>query len=104
MRFPDVVELLAATEQVDADGTPVKVPAGTGPESPAVVQVLGSTEDTAAGQRIVLQLLLMLPPEANIDGFGAVRWRGDLYEVDGDVLPIGFGSVHHYEATLRRVR
>lgn len=105
MRFWDTVELLPASTNTDALGTPVKRPAESGSESPAVVQPLPSDEQAAAGQHIVSRYLCFLPPDAVLDGWSYVRWNGHDYEVDGDPAQhSGSRGIHHIEAILRRVR
>lgn len=82
------------------------------PGDPAEVQVpgcyvqqSGSTEDTAARDTRVTGLDLFLPPGVQVTARHRVRWRGALYDVDGepDRVDDVSGAEHHVEVRLRRV-
>lgn len=110
MIFPHTVTLLPSVDATDDYGTPRKVPADTGPDSPAFMQPRQSTEGhssqgAATGQRIVDHWVVYLPAPSVLDGWSHLRWEGDVYEVDGD--PGRFDTPagpHHKRTNLRRVR
>jgi hypothetical protein len=84
-------------------------PAGAAVEtevSGCYVQPRGiSTEDTDQRTTVISGLLAFVPPGADIRPADRVRWRGDIYQVEGDPAdwaPPG-GPAHHLELILRRV-
>lgn len=65
-----------------------------------------STVETIDGRNTVVSVWdLFMPPGVAISALHRVRWRGDLYDVDGDPTPWddGQGVAHHIEVRLRRV-
>jgi hypothetical protein len=82
------------------------------PTDPDEVQVSGcymqqaSTVENTDGRNTVVSVWdLFLPPGVTVTALHRVRWRGDLYEVDGDPTPWDDGQsvAHHVEVRLRRV-
>lgn len=82
------------------------------PGDPAEVQVSGcsmqpaaSVESLDGGDTVSSAWDLFLPPGVIITALHRVRWRGDLYEVDGEPRPWDDerGRPHHIEAQVRRV-
>jgi hypothetical protein len=101
----DSVVLVPAITETDALGTPRRVPGPDGDVVSAIVQLDGSSEVTTGGQRSVVTGLCFLDAGTVLDAFGYLHWRGELYEVDGEPLPMGgpYGD-HHLEVRVRRVR
>lgn len=105
MEFWDEVTLIPAVTEIDGLATPRRVPGPDGPTVPAVVQQSTTEEDDTVGQRTTTSWRCFLPPDADIDAFGYARWRGGLFEVEGEpALRDGPDGPHHVEARLRRVR
>lgn len=82
------------------------------PGDPAEAQVSGcsmqpgaGTEDLDGGDTVSTSWDLFLPPGVTITAQHQVRFRGQLYEVDGAPQPWDDdrGRPHHVEVRLRRV-
>ncbi|MEV2277868.1 hypothetical protein AB0I72_20010 [Nocardiopsis sp. NPDC049922] len=71
------------------------------------VQPAATSEDVDDGGDTVQEEWTAIgPPGADITATDRVRWRGDLYQVQGQPQrwPDHRGRAHHTEVTLRRVR
>lgn len=113
-RLRDRVTILPAetAESEDSHGNPVvdwdaatpveNVPAAVSP----VTRMSASLEDTVGQDTVISRKLLVLYPDAALTFRDRVVWRGDPYEVDGDVEMHTDRSArpHHQEAFLRRVQ
>jgi hypothetical protein len=98
----DVGEDAHGNPTVDWDSEPVRV-------SPALVTPLSaltsSSENTIGGQVTITRWRLFLPAVVPIDARSRVRWRGDEFDVEGDVElhTDTRGRPHHQEALMVRV-
>lgn len=110
MDFWHEVTLIPAVVVVDGLGTPQHTPGLDGPDVAAVLEQAGSGSTTSSteltGQQVVTNWTMLLDISGvAIDAFGYVRFRGELYEVDGEPATIeGPDGPHHIEARLRKVR
>jgi hypothetical protein len=70
------------------------------------VQPAATSEDTDGGNTITTEWTAIGPPNADILETDQVRWRGDLYQVEGKPArwPDERGRPHHTEVELKRVR
>lgn len=89
----------------DAFGDPL-------PGDPAEFEVTGtsmqpasSIESIDGGDQIVSLWDWFVPPGTDVRATDQVRFRGELYDVDGDPQPLDDerGRPHHVEVRLRRV-
>lgn len=69
------------------------------------MQQAATSEATDGRDTVVTTWDLFLPPGVTVTALHRVRWRGELYDVDGDPTPWddGQGSAHHIEVRLRHV-
>lgn len=70
------------------------------------MQMVGSTEVVDGRDQVVTRWRLAGPPNMGLTATSQVRYRGVLYEVDGDVAEMGSfaGLMDHTEAFLKVVR
>lgn len=108
MQFRDQVDVLNAADlPVDGHNNPVPDwDQVVGVREPAIVQPVSSTENITAEQVVISRWRAFLLPLTTATATSRLRWRGDVYEVDGDVqlFPDLRGRPHHREAFLRRVQ
>ncbi|RDG37960.1 hypothetical protein [Streptomyces corynorhini] len=73
--------------------------------SGAFMQPVTTTERLDGRDTVVSGWQVFLPPSTDIRATDQVRWRDDLYEVDGDPQPQDdlAGRTRHLEVRLRRV-
>lgn len=67
----------------------------------------GSSTETLGGRdTVVTGLIAFVPAGADIRATDRIRWKGDLYEVDGDDADWSTpdGEQHHLEISLQRVK
>lgn len=69
------------------------------------MQPASSTEVIDAGDQVISLWDWFVPPNTDVRATDQVRFRGDLYDVDGDPQPLDDerGRPHHLEVRLRRV-
>lgn len=69
------------------------------------MQPAGSAEDTDGRDTVNSRWTWFAPPGTDLRATDRVRWRGHMYEVDGDPQPWDDdrGRPHHLEVQLRRV-
>lgn len=105
-RLRDRVVVLTPGESVEYDwhGNPIPGPA-TEVEESAAVQGVSATENTVAAQTVVSRYSLLLLPGTTATAASQIRWRGNLYDIDGDVLVCSdrHARPHHCEALMVRV-
>ena len=89
----------------DAHGDPL-------PGDPEEIEVRGTsmqpgatTEDTDGRDTVASTWFWFVPPGTDIRATDQVRWRGALFDVDGDPQPWDDerGRPHHIEVQLRKV-
>jgi len=73
--------------------------------SGASVQPASTQEELDSRDTVIAQWVCFMPPGTDITATDQVRFRGDLYDVDGDPQPWDdeLGRPHHIEVQLRRV-
>lgn len=107
MRLRDRVDALAATTPTEDErgNTTLTWDWANARTEPASVGPLGSSEYTSGQQTVITRWRVILLPGTSCTATSRVRWRGDTYEVDGDVeLHTDHrGRAHHCEALLKRV-
>ncbi|MFF4547261.1 hypothetical protein ACFY1J_24045 [Streptomyces sp. NPDC001406] len=69
------------------------------------MQPASSIETLDGGDQVVSLWDWFVPPGTDVRATDQVRWRGAVYDVDGDPPPIDDerGRPHHIEVRLRRV-
>lgn len=68
------------------------------------VSFASSTEDVVNLDQTQTRAKVTLGPEADIDPTDRMLYRGNTYEVEGDVMPsLRRGVLHHQRVVLRRV-
>lgn len=55
------------------------------PDTPAAIEPLSSTEATLTAETVISRWVLYLPAETTIEPSWRVRWRGDDFDVDGEI-------------------
>ena len=106
MRYFDTVTILTPGSKTDRyNNTVVDWTTATSADSSAWVGPTSTNENLATGDKLVLNLSCHLPPDVTVTAACRIEWRGDTYEIDGDLLPYSRrGVLHHYECALKRVR
>lgn len=107
IRLSDVAEIASAPGQGDDEhGNPTPDWASAAwSREPALIQPVSSSENNAAQDTVISRWRIFLLPVTAATSLSRVRWRGDVYEVDGEVqvFPDLRAKPHHHEAFLRRV-
>lgn len=69
------------------------------------MQPASSVETIDGGDQVVSLWDWFVPPGTDVQATDQVRFRGDVYDVDGDPQPLDDerGRPHHVEVRLRRV-
>lgn len=107
-RLPDEVVVLEPTVDVDPYDKQTRVdfnnPTSATPW-PADMQPATSTELTDNRQTVISRWYLMLTSQAVIEPAWRVRWRGDDFDVDGDIeVWWDDGYVDHQSCYLQKVK
>ncbi|MEE2041973.1 hypothetical protein Q7689_00795 [Nocardiopsis tropica] len=106
MRFGREVLTVVRGPGTDRHGDPLPgIPTET-PISGWDIQPGATTEDTDSGNTVTAEWIAIGPPAADITATDQVRWRGDLYQVEGAPgrWPDERGRPHHTEVELSRIR
>jgi hypothetical protein len=107
MRLHDRVSLMSAEDLSEDSHGNVTPDWENAPTiiSPAAVVPLSTSENLVGGNQVTTRWRLFLPAAVSVAARSRVLWRGDTYEVDGDVeLHTDSRSrPHHLEALLVRV-
>lgn len=103
--YADTVTILTASTTTDRyNDVTTDWTSPTETDTPAWVGGQSATERTADGDTATLVLACHLPADVTVTAQSRIRWRDEVYEIDGDPLPMSRrGVLHHYEMTLKRV-